>query len=125
MADEANQALAVAVGTLTGTVTAVMKALDDQNKSSAINRQEFLKALEDNHKDTKEALSLLSTHIKEDSVMNQAVVELMTWKGKAEGMVDILWDTKNKQSGAAGVMGIIGSIIGGLLVAGVDLVTRK
>ena len=125
MADEANQALAVAVGTLTGTVTAVMKALDDQNKSSAINRQEFLKALEDNHKDTKEALSLLSTHIKEDSVMNQAVVELMTWKGKAEGRVDILWDTKNKQSGAAGVMGIIGSIIGGLLVAGVDLVTRK
>ena len=125
MADEANQALAVAVGTLTGTVTAVMKTLDDQNKNSAINRQEFLKALEDNHNDTKEALSLLSMHIKEDSVMNQAVVELMTWKGKAEGMVDILWDTKNKQSGAAGVMGIIGSIIGGLLVAGVDLVTRK
>ena len=125
MADEANQALAVAVGTLTGTVTAVMKTLDDQNKSSAINRQEFLKALEDNHKDTKEALSLLSMHIKEDSVMNQAVVELMTWKGKAEGRVDILWDTKNKQSGAAGVMGIIGSIIGGLLVAGVYLVTRK
>ena len=125
MSDEANQALAVAVGTLTGTVTSVMKTLDDQNKNSAINRQEFLKALEENHKDTKETLALLSQHVKDDSITNQAVVELMSWKRDASTKVDVLWDGKNKQAGAVGVFGLLGTIVGGLFVATVEWMTRK
>ena len=121
MADDTpNSALALAVGNLTGNVSVLTKMLENQDKASAVSRAEIMDIFKGVRDDNKEQAEYLKKHIEEDAKVNQAVLELMTWKLDAKSKVDTLWDTKNRQAGAMTIMGILGSFVGGAFVAGIE-----
>lgn len=118
MTDETqNSVLALAVGKLTGIVEGLGKTLEKQNETTAANRLEVKEIFGGIREDFKGSSEVLRT-------TNQAVVELMTWKNDAKRKVDILWDTKNRQSGSMATMGVIGSVVGGAFVALVEYLKK-
>ena len=125
MADDAqNSALALAVGTLTGNVSVLTKMLENQDKASATNRGEVMDIFRGVREDNKEQAEYLRKHIEEDAKVNQAVLELMTWKMDAKTKVDTLWDGKNKQIGAMGTVGILCGFMGGAIMAAIEWMRR-
>jgi hypothetical protein len=122
---------ALALGKLIGTVDSLVRTLDEQNKSSAKyreeqniaaakSRDEFMEVFKGIRSDSKEQAKLLQDHMKEDSDNHNSLVEVMTWKKDAEPKVDNLWDNQNRQNGVMVACGIMGSVVGGAIVASIE-----
>jgi hypothetical protein len=112
---DAPESSLVALGTLIGTVQGVVKAIDEQNKTAAINRTEFLKVFEGIRADNKEVVSALQSHVKEDQVVHGDVADIKNWKAVAEPKVDTLWDSKNKIAGMVIGVGSLSGVAGATL----------
>jgi hypothetical protein len=112
---DAPESSLVALGTLIGTVQGVVKAIDEQNKTAATNRVEFLKVFEGIRADNKEVVLALQSHVKEDQEVHGLVVDIKTWKEDAEPKVNQLWDGKNRLTGIIIGVGSLGGIFGAFL----------
>ena len=117
---DAPESSLVALGTLIGTVQGVVKAIDEQNKTAATNRVEFLKVFEGIRADNKEVVAALQAHVSDDLLVKGDVIEIKSWKEDAEPKVKELWDSKNK---IAGIIIGVGSL-GGLAGAGLTLLVE-
>lgn len=129
MVDTVPDNLAMAIGELKGAVSGLVTMLKDQNDAAAKNRSEFMEIFKGIRADNKEQADMLAQHMKEDSVMYSTVVQLATWRKDAEDRmdasekkIDTLWDTNNNQKGFIAAIGLIGSIIGGGIVASIEYV---
>lgn len=131
MADSIPESSALALGRLIGTVEGLVRAIDEQNKTSAArkkeqdeatvkSREEFMQIFQGMREDSKANQEALAEHIKEDLVYHGAMQEFATWKKDVEPKVDTLWDSKNRAQGAIVASGTIGSILGGTIVAVVE-----
>jgi hypothetical protein len=121
MADESpNGSLQLAVGELKGAVTGLATMLADQNKTSSDFRKEMMDVFKGMRADYKEQAALLTQHIREDNEIKSIVAEHAAWKRDAEAKVEQMWDRNNSQRGFIAAIGLIGSMIGGGIVAGVE-----
>lgn len=116
-AGDTPDSIALALGKLIGTVDGLSQTLKDQNTSAANNRNEFIKIFEGMRQDSKDAANVMASHIKEDNLHHQALLELMTWKKDAEPKVNDLYDNKNIAKGAVWASGLFGTFLGGAIVA--------
>jgi hypothetical protein len=114
---DAPESSLVALGTLIGTVQGIVKTIEEQNKTAATNRVEFLDVLKGIRLDNKEVVGELRDHVKADLIIHGDVAEIKTWKEDAEPKVNTLWDSKNK---VVGMMLGVGSL-SGLIGAGITL----
>lgn len=110
----------LALGKLIGTVDGLVKAIDEQNKTAASSRIEFLKVFEGIRADNKEVVEALQEHVKEDLVYHGAMNEISLWKKDSEGKVDQLWDGQNRQRGFMVAVGLIAGAIGAALTYGIE-----
>src|ERR1700722_1424816 len=99
MPDNPPETVALALGELKGTVNGLVRTLEDQNKTAAVSREEFMEIFKGIRADSKEQAVLLQSHIKEDNLHHSALLELMTWKKDAELKVDSLWDFRQQNQG--------------------------
>lgn len=113
MVEETPNNVGMAIGELKGLVSGLSTMLTQQNVSAASNREELMRYL-------KNTYDSLQEHIKEDAVINNAVIQLTKWQSDASPKVDTLWDEKNSQRGFLAAVGLVGSIVGGIIVAGVE-----
>ena len=117
---DAPESSLVALGTLIGTVQGIVKATEEQNKTAATTRLEFLDVLKGIRADNKEVVTELRDHVKIDAAVHVDVAEIKTWKADAEPKIETLWDSKNKVTGIVIGVGGIGSFVG----AGVTLIVQ-
>lgn len=105
----------LALGKLIGTVDGLVKAIDEQNKTAASSRMEFLKVFEGIRSDNKEVVTALEDHVREDLIYHGAMNEFVNWKKEAEAKVDTLWDNQNKQRGFLVAVGIAAGFLGSFI----------
>lgn len=117
MTDEQPNNVGMAIGELKGIVSGVTQMLTQQNIAAAESKKEIMGYL-------KNTYDIMQEHIKEDAVINNAVVQLTKWQTDTDPKVSNLWDNQNKQKGWLLAMVGIGSIIGGGIVAAIEWFKR-
>ena len=115
----------LALGTLIGTVNGLVKTLEKQNEAFAENRKEVMDIFKGMREDSKELGAKIDTHMRDDGLVHNIVLELKNWKDDAAPKVDNLWDTQNKGKGAAWASGVFGTFIGGIIVAAADIFFKR
>jgi len=113
MSDDQPNNVAMSIGELKGLVSGVTQMLTNQNISAADNKKEMMGFL-------KSTYDSLQEHIKEDTVINSAVIQLTKWQTDVDPKVNTLWDTQNRQKGWLLATGSISGIIGAGIVALVE-----
>lgn len=120
----ADQSLALEVGKLTGTVNGLIDTLKSQNQVAAETRKEqndtaeksraeFMEIFKGMREDIKSSNKLVQDHMQLDAPIHDTVRDM-------EPKVATLWDNQNKQKGIFLAVGTVGTILGGVIVAGME-----
>lgn len=113
------------IGTVAGLSTSfqTMQAAQERNRSEVI---DIFKEMRDDVKNlataTKSASDKLadsmSSHIKEDSLTHNDVVNLKIWREEAGDKIDTLWDARSETTGMLSISRLVGGTLWAIFAVG-------